>query len=139
MSELKTSDDGPTCSGEFEVTEAWVAALRAEIATLRATVDRDLKDARAAMTTVEERATKADKFVRRILYGAGSMVAASLVTAVVLVYQAGEKAGTKASEARAARQELVNRINILDSGLTEVRSQAKLLLENQLRTRNRPP
>jgi hypothetical protein len=104
-------------------TPPWVETLRAEIALVRSVVDRDIADTKATMLAVEERATRADRFVRRVIAAAAAALATSIVTGAVLLYQAGEKVGTARAEQKAYRIELVNRIDQLESTIREMRGQ----------------
>jgi hypothetical protein len=112
---------------------AWVAVLRAEMRELRAAITRDIHDTGEAMAAVEARATRADRFVRRVIYAAAGTLVASIVTGAVLLYQAGEKVGTARAEAKASRQELVFRIEGVERSLTELRIQANVLLTERIR------
>ena len=130
-------------NGPAQVAAAQVAALRSElvgqdgdggvVGHLAENVARDLRDHRSVVTAVDERATRADKFVRRVMYGAGSLVLGAVVSAVVLIYQAGEHAAASKAEAAAARAELNHKIDTLDESLTDLRGQVKLLLEARIR------
>lgn len=129
-------------NGPAQVAIQHVASLRAElvgadgdagiVGHLADTVSRDLEDHKKVVQAVEERATKADKFVRKVMYAAGSLVGGSIIAAVVLIYQAGEHAASSKADAAAARAELVHKIDSLDESLTDLRGQVKLLLEARI-------
>jgi RNA-binding protein YhbY len=142
---LETRLEEISSHGPAAVAESQIAALRAElvgaegdagvVGSLAETVRRDLEDHRAVVQAVEERATKDAKFVRRVLYTAGGMVMSAIVGAVVLIYQAGAKSEAGKAEVRESRQQVLYQIEKLESALTEMRGQVKLLLETQIRGR----
>lgn len=140
---LETTLEEMRSNGPAAVAEAQIEALRVElvgsdgeggvVGSLAATVARDLTEHRRIVGEVEDRATQDAKFVRRVLYTAGGMVMSAIIGAVVLIYQAGAKSEAGKAEVRESRQELVHRIERVDSALTELHGQVKLLLETQIR------
>lgn len=119
-----------------------VAALRAElvghdgdggmIGALTDTLRRDLADHRKIVDAVETEATKAAKFVRRVMIGAGSIVGGAILAAVAMIYQAGAHSAEGKAEVREARQENTLHIQNLERSLTDLNVQVKLLLEAQI-------
>lgn len=140
---LETKLEEMESNGPAAVAAAHVDKLRVELVghdghggsmgALAFTVTRDIAEHKRAVQDVEERATRDARFVRKILYAAGSLVAGSIVAAVVLIYQAGGKAEQGKAEVRESRQEVMYKFERLDSALTELRGQVKLLLESQIR------
>lgn len=128
--------------GAVAIATAQIAALRAElvgidgktgvVGALAATVQRDLQDHREAMSDVEARATKSDRFVRRFLYTVGGLVAGSIVGAILLIYAAGQASVRSEVKFNEIRVEMTHRAETLERSLTELRGQVKLLLEAQL-------
>lgn len=129
-------------NGPAQVASEKVASLRVEligadgdggiVGFLASDVARDLAEHRKVVGAVEERATKADKFVRKVMYAAGSMILSAVIAAVVLIYQAGEHAASSKAETAAARAELVHKLDVQGESLTELREQVKLLLEARI-------
>lgn len=142
---LETKIEYFEANGPAALTNAAIGSLRAElvghdgkggvVGNLAASVARDIADTHEAMREVDKRATKADRFVRRILYGAGGTIIGAVVAAALLIYQAGEKSAESKAEVRQSRQEVTHRIDSIDSALTELKAQVKLLLESQLKDR----
>lgn len=125
-------DESEDTSAPVLASPPWVAMLRAEIREVRTVVDRDIAETRKGMAIVEDRATKADKFVRRVIMAAVTAIATSIVTGAVLLYQAGDRVGAARAEQAASRAELVHRIDRLEDTIRELREQAKILLSARL-------
>lgn len=94
--------------------------------------ERDLADQKRIVGEVDERATRADRFVRRVITAAAIAIITSLGTAAVLVYRAGEHAAESRGASDAERSDLSHKIESLDSSLTDLRSQVRLLLDHEL-------
>jgi hypothetical protein len=119
-----------------------IASLRTElvghdgkggiVGHLAQNVARDLEDHRKMVNTVEDRALKADRFVRRVIYGAIGTIAGSIVAAALLIYNAGERAAASRAEANMQRAEVLNKIDHLEDSLTDLRSQVRLLLRSRI-------
>lgn len=141
---LETKVEDMEANGPAAVAAVSVAALRAEligsdgsggiINHLNVTIQRDLDDHRRLVTSVDDRATKAERFVRRMIVGACGTVAGSLVAAVMLIYSAGGRVEASKAEAREERMDLVHKIDVLEGTLTDLHSQVKLMLEARIRS-----
>lgn len=129
--------DGPSA-----VAAAKVAELRAILigedgdggmmGEMRATISRDMSDHKAIVHGVEERATKADKFVRRVIYAAAGTIGGSLIAAVALIYSAGEHAATARAEAAASRLMIDHQIEQLNDTMSDMKDQLHMLINAKL-------
>ena len=99
---------------------------------MKATHERDLADHKTVLAGVDERATKADKFVRRVIYAAAGTIGGSLIAAVALIYSAGEHAATARAESASARLMIDHKMDSLADSLTDLRGQVRLLLEERI-------
>lgn len=132
--ETRVNDIDPT-----DLVDALRGELVGAIEHVSEIVARDLSDHRRIVAGVEERATKADRFVRRVIIWAGGAIGGSIIAAVLLIYAAGAKGEASKAEAREAamvaneaRIELLHKIDKLETSLTDLQGQVKLLLEARI-------
>lgn len=110
------------------MTEPYRESHEVAIAELR----RDVADVREEVAAVDARAGQAASFVRRVLLAAGGVILAGVGSAVGMIYSAGERSANTRADAAAARAEVMEHVHILEDGLTDLRSQVKLLLKKDL-------
>jgi hypothetical protein len=115
-----------------------LARLEERLGAHEESFDRDLADHRKMLADVDERATRADRFVRRVLTGAISGTLGIVIAAITLIYQAGTRSAEARAASEATRAELARRIELVDDGLTELRKSVRLLLEADLSRRTTP-
>lgn len=109
-----------------------VATIKAQMIHMEETFERDLEDHRKLINTVEDRALKADRFVRRVIMGALGTIAGSVIAAAVLIYNAGARSVETRAESQQQRAEVLNKIESLDDSLTDLKGQVRLLLRARI-------
>lgn len=76
--------------------------------------------------------------IRRVVRWAIGAISGSIVAAAVILYHANQKSTDDKIAIERARVELIDRINGIEYGLTEIRSQVKLVLESELNRGHSP-
>jgi hypothetical protein len=105
------------------------------LAVLEVRFENEVEDLRSLINTVEDRALRADRFVRRVIIGALGTIAGSVVAAAILIYNAGGRAAAGKAEASSQRAEVLNKIDGLEESLTDIKGQVRLLLRARLENR----
>lgn len=86
----------------------------------------------AELKAVDERASIAARFVRRVIIGAIGTIAGSLIAAAVLIFNAGVKSAESKAALNQQHAEVLSKVGQLEESLTDLRSQVRLLLRSRL-------
>ena len=139
---LETEFESLKANGPAEVARTGIASLRTELighdgdagmlGEMAKTIARDLSDHKKVVADVEERATKADKFIRKVITSAAAAVGGSVIAAVLLIYSAGEHAATSRAEVAASRLMMDHQIQQLNDSMTDLKVQVRMLIETRI-------
>jgi hypothetical protein len=129
--------DGPSAVAASKVAELRAILIGEDgeggmLGEMRSTIARDMADHKKIVDGVDERATKADKFVRKVIYAAAGTIGGSLIAAVALIYSAGEHAATARAEAAASRLMIDHQIQQLNDTMTDMKDQIHMLIGAKL-------